>query len=146
MVEAESPFRTLLFYKKSKRKGNVALCRTSFTSVARRRHKGLDLRVIMSCQTVVTFSSKLRHGIFSTIERLCNLSSEGPKLEIWTASPKDCMAQLLCDWLRATLLQQNKHLTHIRSLCRISASCCCPVTAEVRFRRRAEYLTVGLNF
>jgi len=58
MVEAESPSQTLLLCKKSKAtKGKVALCRASVTSVARRRHKGLDLRVIMSCQTVVTFSS-----------------------------------------------------------------------------------------
>ena len=44
MVEAESPFRTLLLCKKSKTTGSVALCRASVTSVVSRRHKGPGLR------------------------------------------------------------------------------------------------------
>ena len=150
MVEAESPFRTLLVYKKSETKENIALCRTSVT---RRRHRGSDLWVIMSCQTVVTFSSSnLRQGIFSAncgegIERLWYVSPEGPKLEVCRSSPRDCMAQSLYSWLRATLHQLNSQLTHTRSLCGISASCCRPADSSGSCQTSGWFLDCGpVNF
>jgi hypothetical protein len=145
MVEAESPFRTLLVCKKSKTKEDIAPCRTLVTSVTRRRHKGLDLGVILSCQTVVTFSSSsCGRGYFELTAarelRDYEMSDRrAQNLKFWSASRRDCMAQSLCNWLRATLHQPNTH-----SWCRVSASCCRPLTAVVRFKCRAESLSVGV--